>query len=144
MILISHRGNTSGKNKDRENTTQYIQEAIDKGFDVEVDIWFENEKFFLGHDGPEEEIEQSWFHNKPLWCHCKNYSALKELLKLGIHCFFHDQDDYTLTSEGFVWAYPGKTGNTNTITVMPAEGFDTSNFAGICSDDIEKYRKKND
>ena len=38
MILISHRGNTNGKNINRENTKSYIDEAIAKGFDVEIDI----------------------------------------------------------------------------------------------------------
>ena len=38
MIYISHRGNTNGKNPARENTKSYIDEAIAKGFDVEIDI----------------------------------------------------------------------------------------------------------
>ena len=36
MILIAHRGNTNGKLPDRENTNDYIKEAIAKGFDVEL------------------------------------------------------------------------------------------------------------
>jgi hypothetical protein len=62
-----------------------------------------------------------------------------------VHCFFHNNDDYTLTSEGFIWAYPGKMGEKKTIAVMPADNFDISNYEGVCSDNIEKYRnKKND
>ena len=30
MILIAHRGNTTGPNPARENTVAYIQEALDK------------------------------------------------------------------------------------------------------------------
>ena len=37
-ILISHRGNVTGPNSDRENHPDYIDRAIEKGFDVEVDI----------------------------------------------------------------------------------------------------------
>ena len=29
MILIAHRGNRNGKNVDRENSPDYIQEALD-------------------------------------------------------------------------------------------------------------------
>ena len=46
MILIAHRGNTNGKLPDRENTNDYIKEAISKGFDVEIDICkWDGEKF---------------------------------------------------------------------------------------------------
>ena len=30
MILISHRGNTNGKNPQKENTVSYIQQALKK------------------------------------------------------------------------------------------------------------------
>jgi len=145
MILISHRGNINKKRIEKENTPKYIEQAISLGYEVEIDVWFKDGKFFLGHDTPEEQIEKCWFYNKPLWCHCKNYSALKELIELGVHCFFHDKDDYTLTSKGFIWAYPGKIGGEKTIAVMPDDNFDISHFEGVCSDNIEKYRnKKND
>ena len=29
QVLISHRGNLNGKNKDRENSPDYIKEALD-------------------------------------------------------------------------------------------------------------------
>jgi hypothetical protein len=49
MILVSHRGNISGPNKERENSPQYIQEALDLKYDVEVDVWV-NDEIWLGHD----------------------------------------------------------------------------------------------
>jgi hypothetical protein len=30
------------------------------------------------------------------------------MLSNGVHCFWHQEDDYTLTSHGLVWIYPGK------------------------------------
>lgn len=144
MIMISHRGNTSGKNTELENKSHYIERAIAMGYDVEIDVWCSDGKLFLGHDSAEEPIEDAWFHNKPLWCHCKNYQALKHLTRLGVHCFFHDRDDYTLTSQGFIWAYPGQPGDEKTIAVMPPAGFDVSNFHGVCSDNISDYRKSSD
>ena len=60
MRLISHRGNTSGPNPSRENHPDYIHEAIDKGFEVEVDVWRLGDKWFLGHDKPQYEIEEQF------------------------------------------------------------------------------------
>jgi glycerophosphoryl diester phosphodiesterase len=40
MKLIAHRGNTEGPNPLEENKPEYIEEAIENGFDVEIDIWF--------------------------------------------------------------------------------------------------------
>ena len=40
MILISHRGNLKGINPQRENEPLYIVEALEKGFDVEIDVWW--------------------------------------------------------------------------------------------------------
>ena len=39
MILISHRGNINGCNFEKENTHEYIQQAIDAGFHVEIDYF---------------------------------------------------------------------------------------------------------
>jgi hypothetical protein len=53
MILISHRGNISGPNPERENHPDYILEALQAGYEVEIDVWFVDGKFKLGHDGPQ-------------------------------------------------------------------------------------------
>jgi hypothetical protein len=42
MYLIAHRGNINGPNKEHENSPGYILNAIELGYDVEVDIWYEN------------------------------------------------------------------------------------------------------
>ena len=39
MIFISHRGNLEIESPSRENSKDYILEAINCGFNVEVDIW---------------------------------------------------------------------------------------------------------
>ena len=49
MILISHRGNISKKDLSKENHPAYIDNAIKKGFQVEIDIWLINNEFFLGN-----------------------------------------------------------------------------------------------
>ena len=60
MILISHRGNINEVNLERENTQSYIQEAIDLGYDVEIDIRYIDGKFWLGHDESDYEVNLSW------------------------------------------------------------------------------------
>jgi hypothetical protein len=94
MILISHRGNLFGKNKDFENNPKYILEA------------------------------------------------LKAMVKEDIHCFWHQNDDYTLTSEGYIWTYPNKQ-----VTDMSIQMCFNGNFedihdiaAGVCSDWIGNYK----
>lgn len=142
MILISHRGNINGINSDRENTISYIQEAIDSGYDVEIDICkWDGKNFFLGHDNPQEKVSEKWLLNNPLWCHAKNFEVLNQLLIKKIHCFWHESDRYTLTSKGFVWAYPGQTGGKNTIAVHPEKlsNGERKKLAGVCSDYVKNF-----
>ena len=48
MILISHRGNLFGKKTKQENHPEYILDALSNGYNVEIDVWFKNKKFYLG------------------------------------------------------------------------------------------------
>jgi len=143
MLLISHRGNISGPQPKLENTIAYIEQAIDQGFDVEIDVCkWDGEYFYLGHDKPGEAVSPSWFYFKPVWVHAKDHTALNELIKRGIHCFWHNTDRYTLTSEGYIWAYPGEPGGENCICVHPEQREDWQEFAGICGDNIKKYKEE--
>ena len=107
MIFISHRGNINGINKKFENNPNYIQHAIDKGFNVEIDVWYKD-YFFLGHDKPQYKVSSKFLENTKFWCHAKNLEALEKLQKLRTKYFWHQNDDYTLTSNGYIWTYPGK------------------------------------
>ena len=42
MKLIAHRGNIFGSDTSKENSPDYIDEALSKEFDVEIDIRFIN------------------------------------------------------------------------------------------------------
>ena len=74
MILISHRGNLLGPVPEEENTPNYIDKAISEGFDVEIDVWFKDKTWYLGHDYPTYKIEINWLLEREpkLWIHCKN------------------------------------------------------------------------
>jgi hypothetical protein len=152
IILISHRGNIIGSQPEKENHPDYIQDAILFGYDVEIDIWFHDNKLYLGHDEPQYPIKLNWLKERidKLWVHCKNHDALmyfNELEDSGIsefNYFWHQEDDITLTSMNFMWVYPGKQPIRKSIAVMP-EMYedDISECIGICSDFIENYKYLN-
>jgi hypothetical protein len=146
MILISHRGNIAGPNKNRENSVDYILETLGEGYDVEIDVWKVSGTWYLGHDGPEYPTEEAFLLNKGLWCHAKNLEALNDLLGLSVRCFWHQNDDHVLTSNGLIWSYPGMPLESNSICVMPEKSKKESEYlskcAGVCSDFISRYRRE--
>lgn len=145
MILISHRGNIEGPNPERENSPNYIIEAIELGYNVEVDIWILNEKIFLGHDKPQYVVSQKWIEERvdKLWIHCKNIESLQFFNKFNqFNYFWHQEDIATLTSKNYMWIYPGNQPVLNSIAVMPEMYNDNLNMCiGICSDYIMNYKK---
>lgn len=141
MKLISHRGNLDGPKIDLENSPEYINNALSNGYDVEIDVRFINGFFYLGHDQAEHKIEKNFLQTEGLWCHAKNIEALEELRKLNCVYFWHENDDYTLTSNGYIWAYPGKKLTKNSICVLPEKiSYSKIDCAGICSDYVVKYK----
>jgi len=145
MILISHRGNTTGPNPDRENHPDYIDNAISLGFNVEVDVWIINNTINLGHDSPQYKITHQWLNNRynNLWIHCKNIKAIEWFNSIKeFNYFWHEEDTLTLTSQGYIWAYPGKQSIKHSIAVMPEiKNDDVSLCLGVCSDYIKNYKK---
>ena len=148
MILISHRGNLSGVNTDMENHPEYIEEAIRSLYNCEVDLWAINNELYLGHDSPQHKITIDFLMNfkKSLWIHCKNLQSLEYLIKIdsGFTYFWHQADDFTLTSNGFIWTYPGKiTGEKSILVHLGEPEYTNNNFnkkiAGVCSDYIIKF-----
>ena len=141
MELISHRGNINGKQPDLENSPKYIENAIKQGYDVEIDVWY-RDGFYLGHGNPTYKIDVEYLQNNKLWCHAKNGEALYEMRKIDkIHCFWHQNDDMTLTSKGYIWTYPKKSLYYNSICVLPELGYtgELDKCYGICSDFIKEY-----
>lgn len=141
MILISHRGNIDGPNEVRENSPYYIMEALTMGFDVEIDVWFVDGEFWLGHDSPQYKTDYKFLMNERFWCHAKNLDALMEMKKYAIHYFWHETDTVTLTSKNYIWAYPGKQPIKGSIACMPELENDlVIECKGICSDYIKLYK----
>lgn len=142
MKLISHRGNINGKNPERENSPDYIFEALKKGYEVEIDIWYTDD-WFLGHDEPTYQLDMTIFvpYFDKIWFHCKNLQSLYKIVEWDTHYFWHQTDDFTLTSKGYIWTYPNKPLTNRSICVLPEDNYPLWDFKcyGICSDFIKNY-----
>lgn len=142
MKYIAHRGNTKGSNPIRENSPSYCQEALDKGYYVEIDVRIINGRLWSGHDFPQYEISIEFLENQKVYVHAKTIETLYYFRSLypNVHIFFHDKDDATLTSKGEIWTYPGKQLTPLSIQVMPEWGNEPrrNDILGICSDWFEE------
>jgi hypothetical protein len=149
MLYISHRGNLEGLNPEKENNPEYIDEAIFKGYDVEIDLRVQDGNLFLGHDEPQYLITSSWLTERRnnLWIHVKDYGALVRIVRTELKFFCHEQDKYTLTSNGYIWSHD----LTNKMTdkcIVPllssesVEGYNQNGFYAVCSDYIYECEEK--
>lgn len=146
MKLIAHRGLVNGPNKHIENQPATIKSALSNGFDCEIDLWVFDRRLYLGHDGPQYNVTTEFLKQPGLWIHCKNLDALEYCSEdVALNYFWHEEDTYTLTSRGFIWAYPDKILNKQSIMVLPE--WKDPNFEnigrpcfGICSDYVEKIK----
>ena len=152
MKLIAHRANINGPDDSTANKPEQIVKCLSEGYDVEVDLRIHKSTntLWLGHDEPQYMISWWWLASKSdkLWIHCKDLDTLHEMSKntSGYNYFFHQEDDYVLTSKNNIWAYPGKSYTSNTIVVMPEwnnvnwDMLKVTNCYGICTDYPEKLK----
>lgn len=107
MKFISHRGNLYGADPEKENDPRYIEKAM-LHCDVEVDLFFLDECFWLGHDFPKHQISLSWIekYKKNIWFHCKNLEAAWKIGQINSTKFFcHSSDPYVLINTGHIWVH---------------------------------------
>ena len=135
MLIISHRGNTKGPNAELENNPNHIKSILSY-YDCEIDVWRVDGNLFLGHDKPQYPVDISFFNHLGLWCHAKNLDALSYLTGLGITTFYHNTDDFTLTSNRYIWTYPDKPVVEKSIIVDVTREWRTKNYHcfGVCVD----------
>ena len=141
-ILIAHRGNVEGPSPEYENKPNYVFGCL-RAYDnihVEIDVWRVDGELLLGHDSPQYSINDAFLVDARLWCHAKNLDAFEHMLNNPlVHCFWHQEDDFTLTSRGYIWTYPDMPLCEKSICVQPEEDIKLPPVAGICSDFIGKY-----
>jgi hypothetical protein len=141
---IAHRGLTNGANKYLENRIEILIDRINCAQYSECDIWYIDNKLYLGHDQPTTEVKISVLRTPYLLLHMKNREALEYftiLRKNGFYnfnIFWHTTDDYALSSVGDIIVYPGKEVILNSIYMMPehdtSENNRTKCISEICSD----------
>lgn len=137
--FISHKGNVTGIDAKTENNPEHINAVLRK-YDVEVDFWvLSNSRLYLGHDEPIHEIDPKFLQNKRLWIHCKNTQALQYVVDNKLRGFYHNVDDYTMTTTGQIWVYPGKECPKGGVIVKPNKMYtmdEINKAAHVCSDTI--------
>ena len=135
MILISHRGNLSGPDPDKENHPAQIYKVLSLGYHCEVDVWRINDRFWFGHDEPKYLADEVLLYSKNLWIHAKNLEALRSLTP-NLRYFWHENDDYTLTSDNFIWTFPDKKTCRKSVIVDKDKNWREKNYKcfGVCTD----------
>lgn len=146
MKYIAHRGLFNGPDVNLENRPEQIKIALAKRYDCEIDVWKVKDEWFLGHDRPDYKVNEWFLHQQGLWLHCKNLDALHALKGSGLNYFWHQEDDFTLTSYHYIWTYPGKHLTNNSIAVQPEARDDwwqwtlsCKDVAGVCTKYVEKF-----
>lgn len=140
MIKIAHRGNVMGPVPVLENRPDYLLDAIAQGYDVEVDVWWHQNAIWFGHDEPQYIVSPEEFYKirDKAWFHCKDFNSLDHFINKQptARFFWHQQDDFTLTSNGYIWTYPGKATGSNSIKVDLRLDSNELMYtpAGICTD----------
>lgn len=151
MILIAHRGLIDGPNFELENNPEWITQILKMGYSAEIDLNVYNNKLYLGHDEPQYEIDFDFLRDnkEKLWIHTKDRIALEWMVRTGslLNYFWHQDDDYTMTSYGYIWTFPGKPLTPFSICVQPERSRDfkpetfTANCVGVCSKFVGSMQK---
>lgn len=125
--IIAHRANLNGPSP-KENTLNSIFNCLHNyNYDVEIDLFLIEKHIHIGHDLPtqtilttKEFLELFYTYRDRLWLHCKNIESLIFFLKIDekFNFFGHNNDEFTLTSTGEIFARPGIM-NKNITCVMP-------------------------
>lgn len=134
--IILHKGNFNGSNPLIENHPSHIKDMLRRGFKCEIDVWFVDGFFYLGHDAPVYGVEECFLENDDLFCHAKNLPALYRMLNnSNIHCFFHQNDTCAITSQGMIWQshYDNLTDRTIVVDTTDTPNYN-ANCYGLCVD----------
>lgn len=150
MKIYAHRGNLDGPDKIHENSPEKIKEALAEKFYVEVDAWYvpEDDSLWFGHDFPTYKVDWDFIqqYKYQMVIHAKSFETLVYLKNRDCHHFFHDKDDYVLTSWNWIWMYPSMDNkyDWSTIMALPEQVnlFDKQHvegIGGVCTDYPNNY-----
>lgn len=151
LVLISHRGNINELNPEKENSSEYIDDAIYAGYDVEIDVRLINGNLYLGHDTPDYQLSLDWLLDRKdkLWVHCKNFDALQYLITENLRIFYHQKENHTIINKcNIIWSHELSEANYKSIIpLLSKEDINNyqgnfNNIYGTCSDFVEILREK--
>lgn len=144
MKFISYRGNIDGPRPVWENNPQYVDIALQYGYYVFLDVWYEEGQFYLGSNVKQYPIFESFLEKDKYICYPRTWETFDKLLRNEhIHTLWHDIDYYTITNRGWVWAHEhAENYSENTIITNFGDMDDIPNVAGICSNYIRSIRRK--
>jgi hypothetical protein len=153
MRLIAHRGLVDGPNAELENTPAAITACLLRGLDVEIDVWYHQSQWRLGHDAPTHPVTDEFVTQPNLWVHAKNFEACEALSQLFVtypylNFFWHENDARVLTSQAYWWTTHVETLPRNSIAVMPEWSVPVCELTrcldwrifGICTDWVSVLR----
>lgn len=150
MILISHRGNITGRIPESENRPSYIQDTITLGYNVEIDVRTKEGQLYLGHDFPQYRVELEWLleRKNDLWIHAKDFESLNSLIETGLRVFFHEQESQSIINNtNLIWSHDlTSTSNRSIIPLLDLEsiegyGYLAEQTFGVCSDHLNVLRQ---
>jgi len=124
--FIAHRGNLRGPLHAEENAPDVLDRRDEEGIAVECDVWYRAGQLWLGHDMPQYKITLGWLAASPRrLIHEKDGTTFEYLLAengkraLGLHIFYHTNEDYALTNKGIVIDHPNAPILEGSLCMMP-------------------------
>lgn len=141
-IYLANRGNLEGVNVDEENSMEYLQNAISKGFCVKTDIWLILGRTVTGVTHPSKGIDLNALSKDKVLIQARNSSAYFYLLEQGYHCFWRETDRFVMTNRNYILSYGGYT-FPKAIVMDPEEPtvLKPEDYIGICSNFIAGYKQ---
>lgn len=140
-LRIAHRGLIAGPDPAHENSIEILQKRKEAGLHSEIDIWWKQGNFWIGHDFPHEIVSLEFLTSPYFWIHAKHDQSFRELQRislekgLGLRIFYHTDEDYVLTTHGDTIIFPGLEDCSGWVYMMPESGKIVPSCASaICSD----------
>lgn len=141
MYLISLRGNITGEDPTKENKPYQIGELVKDGWHCWVDVWYKDEKFWLGKDEPLHIVKPSFLNMFALWCNAKDFTTLLRLRDIKTPHAFMYQNSPTLTLTGEIVTDSHFEGREN-ITILLTDDtiYSQVGLKGIVSANINDFK----
>jgi hypothetical protein len=142
-IIISHLGNTHGRQPEQENTLPYIQQALKEGWHVCVDVCFRNGGFLLPNAAGFHVAPPALLSKQRVWCRASDPETADALCNIAAHCFLVSREFMSLTSAQFIWTLPPHNLVARSIAaypeLAPPDWLDNFEPAGLCSNEPTRY-----